>query len=180
MDSQCTSDIDVVLNLSGINILYATKHAFVTVLWASTAVPVSEPGSASILLLAPQEIGESHKHPDSWFLIKSPFVSLSHSLHPNEVEHARGALPLGWDDNNNTVTFSVEYQAFQISFANSAMYWCFKYMANCHSYHVQSTKYAFDEKMIFDDFLRCKIPGQVPVGMPGPRAEAAAVTDHQV
>ncbi|KAI6001897.1 hypothetical protein EDD15DRAFT_2361255 [Pisolithus albus] len=175
MDSEFTCDTHgVVLNLSGVNILYATEHAFVTVLWASTAVPVSEPAPASILLLAPQEIGES-----PWFLIKSPFVSLGRSLRPNEVERARGALPLGWDDNNNTVTFSVEYQSFRISFANSAMYWCFKYMANCHSYRVRSSKYAFDETMLLEDFLRCKIPGQVPIGMPGPSAEVAAVTDHQ-
>lgn len=163
MDSDSAPTASLVLNLSGVNILYATEHAFITVLWASTAVPISLPAPASIVVLAPQYMGD---YP--WFLIKSPFVNLGRSLCPNQVERAQGALPLGWDDNSNTVTFSVEYQTFRISFANSAMFWCFKYTVNCHKYRVRPCKYAFDEATLLDAFLQCRVPGQVPAGMPCP------------
>ncbi|KAI6014272.1 hypothetical protein BKA83DRAFT_4129929 [Pisolithus microcarpus] len=144
MDSNSASATGLILNLSGVHVLYATEHAFVTALWASTAVPISESAPASILLLAPQEIGDS-----PWFLIKSPFVHLGRSLRPNPDERARGAHPLGWDD-------------------DVAMYWCFKYMTSCVAYRVRPSKYAYDEATLLDDFLQCKIPGQVPAGMPAP------------
>ncbi|KAI5990523.1 hypothetical protein BKA83DRAFT_4499497 [Pisolithus microcarpus] len=175
MDSNSASATGLILNLSGVHVLYATEHAFVTALWASTAVPISESAPASILLLAPQEIGDS-----PWFLIKSPFVHLGRSLRPNPDERARGAHPLGWDDDGNTVTFCVEYQAFRISFANSAMYWCFKYVTSCVAYRVRPSKYAYDEATLLDDFLQCKIPGQVPAGMPAPGpVEVATNTDRE-
>ncbi|KAI5985658.1 hypothetical protein EDD15DRAFT_2200547 [Pisolithus albus] len=142
--------------IHSVHVLYATEHAFVTALWASTAVPISESAPASILLLAPQEIGDS-----PWFLIKSPFVHLGRSLRPNPDERARGAHPLGWDD-------------------DVAMYWCFKYMTSCVAYRVRPSKYAYDEATLLDDFLQCKIPGQVPAGMPAPGpVEVATNTDRE-
>ncbi|KAI6034773.1 hypothetical protein BKA83DRAFT_4121811 [Pisolithus microcarpus] len=142
--------------IHSVHVLYATEHAFVTALWASTAVPISESAPASILLLAPQEIGDS-----PWFLIKSPFVHLGRSLRPNPDERARGAHPLGWDD-------------------DVAMYWCFKYVTSCVAYRVRPSKYAYDEATLLDDFLQCKIPGQVPAGMPAPGpVEVATNTDRE-
>ncbi|KAI6032122.1 hypothetical protein BKA83DRAFT_4488708 [Pisolithus microcarpus] len=163
MDSNSTSATGLILNLSGVHVLYATEHAFVTALWASTAVPISESAPASILLLAPQEIGDSRKSLHS--ILRRPSL-----MAPNSMMNVREVLiPLdGMTMLGNTVTFCVEYQAFRISFANSAMYWCFKYMTSCVAYRVRPSKYAYDEVTLLDDFLQCKIPGQVPAGMPAP------------
>ncbi|KAI6018105.1 hypothetical protein BKA83DRAFT_4496459 [Pisolithus microcarpus] len=177
MDSNSASATGLILNLSGVHVLYATEHAFVTALWASTA---------SSHLRVSSCIHSSFGSTGDWgfsmvfnqiaFCPPWPVLSAQIQMNVREV-----LIPLdGMTMLGNTVTFCVEYQAFRISFANSAMYWCFKYVTSCVAYRVRPSKYAYDEATLLDDFLQCKIPGQVPAGMPAPGpVEVATNTDRE-
>lgn len=142
--------------------MLATENVTVTQLWATTLVPTSSPVSASVMLVAPQHSGHF-----PWFLIKSPIINFVRSFQPTPVEHDRRTFALTWADWANAAQFSVDGRIFLLSFRDSAMFWCFKYMVHCrdqvdrHWHHVSE----LNAKALLDAFLDFKIPAEVPLGI---------------
>ncbi|KAI6017893.1 hypothetical protein EDC04DRAFT_2902429 [Pisolithus marmoratus] len=142
--------------------MLATENVTLTQLWATTLVPTSSPVSASVMLVAPQHSGHF-----PWFLIKSPIINFMRSFQPTPVEHDRRTFALTWADWANAAQFSVDSRIFLLSFRDSAMFWCFKYMVHCrdqvdrHRHHVSE----LNAKALLDAFLDFKIPAEVPLGI---------------
>ncbi|KAI5980962.1 hypothetical protein EDD15DRAFT_2380647 [Pisolithus albus] len=119
--------------------MLATENITVTQVWATTLVPTSSPVSASVMLVAPQHSGHF-----PWFLIKSSVINFA-----------------------NAAQFSVKGRIFLLSFHDSAMFWCFKYMVHCrdqvdrHRHHIPE----LNAKVLLDAFLDFKIPAEVPLGV---------------
>ncbi|KAI5981194.1 hypothetical protein EDC04DRAFT_2916818 [Pisolithus marmoratus] len=142
--------------------MLATENVTLTQLWVTTLVPTSSPVSASVMLVAPQHSGHF-----LWFLIKSPIINFVRSFQPTPVEHDRRTFALTWADWANAAQFSVDGRIFLLSFRDSAMFWCFKYMVHCHDqvdrhrHHVSE----LNAKALLDAFLDFKIPAEVPLGI---------------
>ncbi|KAI5989515.1 hypothetical protein EDD15DRAFT_2370554 [Pisolithus albus] len=142
--------------------MLATENITVTQVWATTLVPTSSPVPASVMLVAPQHSGHF-----PWFLIKSSVINFVRSLQPTPVEQDRRTFALTWADWANAAQFSVEGRIFLLSFRDSAMFWCFKYMVHCrdqvdrHRHHIPE----LNAKALLDAFLDFKIPAEVPLGV---------------
>ncbi|KAI5992679.1 hypothetical protein EDD15DRAFT_2367952 [Pisolithus albus] len=142
--------------------MLATENITVTQVWATTLVPTSSPVPASVMLVAPQHSGHF-----PWFLIKSSVINFVWSLQPTPVEQDRRTFALTWADWANAAQFSIEGRIFLLSFRDSAMFWCFKYMVHCrdqvdrHRHHIPE----LNAKALLDAFLDFKIPAEVPLGV---------------
>ncbi|KAI6030146.1 hypothetical protein EDC04DRAFT_2898666 [Pisolithus marmoratus] len=123
--------------------MLATENVTLTQLWATTLVPTSSPVSASVMLVAPQHSGHFHEY----ITLVPLFLVIDRLYSPTPVEHDRHTFALTWADWANAAQFSVDSRIFLLSFRDSAMFWCFKYMA------------------LLDAFLDFKIPAEVPLGI---------------
>ncbi|KAI5983197.1 hypothetical protein EDD15DRAFT_2376754 [Pisolithus albus] len=143
-----------VLQLS--NNMLATNGVNICQMWATTPIPTTPKVAASVMLVAPQYFGHF-----SWFLVKSSIINFARSLQPTQTERA---FPLTWDDQENVARFSVGNRTFMLSFANSSIFWCFKYMAYCRDQIDTNCIRPFNAEMLLDAFVKFKIPAQIPLG----------------
>lgn len=139
------------------NNMLATNGASICQMWATTPVPTTATVTASVMLVAPQYIGHF-----PWFLVKSPIIDFARSLQPTQTERA---FALTWNDQENTVRFSVGERTFVLSFADSAIFWCFKYMVYCRDQVDTTCVYPFGAEMLLDAFIKFRIPAQIPLGI---------------
>ncbi|KIK15239.1 hypothetical protein PISMIDRAFT_25286 [Pisolithus microcarpus 441] len=144
-----------VLQLS--NNMFATNSANICQMWSTTPIPTTPKVLASVMLVAPQYIGHF-----SWFLLKLPIINFAHSLQPAHTEHA---FPLTWDDQANAVQFFVSNKTFMLSFADSASFWCFKYMVFCCDQVDTTCVHPFNSKMLLDAVIKFRILAQIPLGI---------------
>ncbi|KIK31328.1 hypothetical protein PISMIDRAFT_20659 [Pisolithus microcarpus 441] len=136
--------------------MLATNGVNICQMWATTPIPTTPKVAASVMLVAPQYFGHF-----PWFLVKSPLVNFARSLQPTQTERA---FPLTWDDQGNAVRFSVGNRTFMLSFANSGIFWCFKYMVYCRDQVDSNCVRPFSAEMLLDAFIKFKIPAQIPLG----------------
>ncbi|KAI6002073.1 hypothetical protein EDD15DRAFT_2361418 [Pisolithus albus] len=139
------------------NNLLATNGASICQMWATTPVPTTATVAASVMLVAPQYIGHF-----PWFLVKSPIVNFARSLQPTQTECA---FALTWNDQGNTVRFSVGERTFMLSFADLATFWCFKYMVYRRDQVDTTCVHPFGAEMLLDAFIKFRIPAQIPLGI---------------
>ncbi|KAI6166721.1 hypothetical protein EDD17DRAFT_1752901 [Pisolithus thermaeus] len=139
------------------NNMLATNGANICQMWATTPIPTTPRVAASVMLVAPQYVGHF-----PWFLVKSPTVNFSRSLQPATTEHT---FPLTWDDQGNTIRFSVGNRTFLLSFADPAIFWCFKYMVYCRDQVDMNCVHQLNAEMLLDAFIKFRIPAQIPLGI---------------
>ncbi|KAI5985944.1 hypothetical protein EDD15DRAFT_2373593 [Pisolithus albus] len=142
-----SSDATNVLQLT--NNMLATNSGNICQVWATTPIPTTPRVAASVMLVAPQYVGYF-----PWFLVKSPIINFSRSLQLAPTERT---FPLTW---NNQV-----FIMFALSFADTAIFWCFKYMVYCRDQVDTDCHHHLNAEMLLDAFIKFRILAQIPLGM---------------
>ncbi|KAI6001908.1 hypothetical protein EDD15DRAFT_2361270 [Pisolithus albus] len=150
-----SSDATNVLQLT--NNMLATNSGNICQVWATTPIPTTPRVAASVMLVAPQYVGYF-----PWFLVKSPIINFSRSLQLAPTERT---FPLTWNDQENAVRFCVGNRTFVLSFADAAIFWCFKYMVYCRDQVDTDCHHHLNAEMLLDAFIKFRILAQIPLGM---------------
>ncbi|KAG1850763.1 hypothetical protein C8R48DRAFT_778110 [Suillus tomentosus] len=136
--------------LNCVNILFATVDAAVVQMWANTDVPVSPPQSASVVMVAPERIGQR-----PWLLIKFGDTVHVRSL---EAGFANDTFSQSKAPEAHGISLQIKEVVFHIYLPTPAVFWCFMHIAT-GSYYDPKRGSGLTEETLVDAWKDFTVPG---------------------